>query len=221
MKESDDVIGCLAAKPENLSHEEATAAVYGGSLALQYCDKGDIQPSDNVMIYGASGTASGTLAVQYAKHRGARVTGCLQFEECRLRQVAGCRRGSGLHPCRCSPGRGNSTTEFFIPSAASRPPQLKNLSKRALTPQGRDASIDDGDLELKSSERLAWFARALLSQNPGAGIWCSAGRILSSRSWRRIASSRADTSVAASRSPSNRASCGGPSADTIICEPAD
>ena len=32
--------GCLALKPHNLTHEEATAAAYGGLLALQYSDKG-------------------------------------------------------------------------------------------------------------------------------------------------------------------------------------
>ena len=30
--------GCLALKPQNLTHEEATAAAYGGLLALQYSD---------------------------------------------------------------------------------------------------------------------------------------------------------------------------------------
>jgi hypothetical protein len=34
--------GALALKPKNLTHEEATAAAYGGSLALQYSDKGKI-----------------------------------------------------------------------------------------------------------------------------------------------------------------------------------
>ena len=66
--------GCLALKPRTLTYEEATAAAYGGLLALQYCDKGNIKAGDDVLIYGASGT-SGTIAVQYARHLGARVTG--------------------------------------------------------------------------------------------------------------------------------------------------
>jgi len=75
MIESDSRMhGCLALKPHNLSHEEATAAAYGGLLALQYVGKGRIQAGDDVLIYGASGT-SGTLAVQLAKSLGARVTG--------------------------------------------------------------------------------------------------------------------------------------------------
>ena len=46
--------GSLAIKPNNLTHERATAAAYGGLLALQYVDRGGIQPGQNVLIYGAS-----------------------------------------------------------------------------------------------------------------------------------------------------------------------
>ena len=73
MKETDSTHGCLALKPANLTHEEATVAAYGGLLALQYMAKGNIQPGQRVLIYGASGT-SGTTAVQYAKYLGAEVT---------------------------------------------------------------------------------------------------------------------------------------------------
>ena len=49
----------------HITHEEATAAFYGGLLALQYVDKGQVHAGQNVLVYGASGT-SGTLTVQYA-----------------------------------------------------------------------------------------------------------------------------------------------------------
>ncbi len=74
MKEIDSKNGCIAIKPPNISFEEATAAAYGGLLAFQFLEKGNIQPNHKVLIYGASGT-SGTIAVQYAKHLGAEVTG--------------------------------------------------------------------------------------------------------------------------------------------------
>ena len=44
MKETDSTHGCLALKPANLTYEEATVAAYGGLLALQYTEKGNIQP---------------------------------------------------------------------------------------------------------------------------------------------------------------------------------
>ena len=74
MKETDSTYGCLALKPANLHYEEATVAAYGGLLAFQFMEKGNIQPGQNVLIYGASGT-TGTTAIQYARYLGAKVTG--------------------------------------------------------------------------------------------------------------------------------------------------
>ena len=74
MKEIDSKKGCIAIKPGNISFEEATAAAYGGLLAFQFLEERNIQPNQKVLIYGASGT-SGTIAIQYAKHLGAEVTG--------------------------------------------------------------------------------------------------------------------------------------------------
>lgn len=73
MKETDSKKGCIALKPNNITFEEATSAAYGGLLAFQFLEKGNIQPKQKVLIYGASGT-SGTLAIQYVKHLGAEVT---------------------------------------------------------------------------------------------------------------------------------------------------
>jgi NADPH:quinone reductase-like Zn-dependent oxidoreductase len=67
--------GLLALKPDNLSFEEAAAAVGGGVTAMRCLRKGHIQPGQRVLIYGASG-AVGTNAVQIARnHYGAVVTG--------------------------------------------------------------------------------------------------------------------------------------------------
>jgi NADPH:quinone reductase-like Zn-dependent oxidoreductase len=74
MQETDSKQGCIALKPKNINFEEATAAAYGGLLAFQFLEKGNIQPKQKVLIYGASGT-SGTIAIQYAKYLGAEVTG--------------------------------------------------------------------------------------------------------------------------------------------------
>jgi NADPH:quinone reductase-like Zn-dependent oxidoreductase len=65
----------LAAKPANLTFEQAAAVAISGSTALQAVrDKGHVEPGQEVLIIGASGGV-GTYAVQLAKAFGAEVTG--------------------------------------------------------------------------------------------------------------------------------------------------
>lgn len=61
-------------KPSRLTFEEAATVPVSAVTALQGLrDKGQIQPGQNVLIYGASGGV-GTFAVQVAKSLGAEVT---------------------------------------------------------------------------------------------------------------------------------------------------
>jgi NADPH:quinone reductase-like Zn-dependent oxidoreductase len=151
MKEEDSKQGCIALKPENTSHEEATSAAYGGLLALQHLDKAGIKPNHKVLVYGASGT-SGTIAVQYAKHLGAEVTGVCSARNARFVTALGADRVLDY-----TDEQSLSELERYdvVLDAVGkrRTSALKEACRRALADGGTFVSIDDGALEL-DSERL-------------------------------------------------------------------
>src|SRR4051795_4625393 len=63
----------IAPKPDDLSHEQAAALPVAGMTAWQALfDRGGLESGQTALIAGASGGV-GPLAVQFAKHAGARV----------------------------------------------------------------------------------------------------------------------------------------------------
>jgi NADPH:quinone reductase-like Zn-dependent oxidoreductase len=141
--------GCLALKPKNLTFPEATAAIYGGSLALQYVDNGHIKPGDRVLIYGASGT-SGTIAVQYAKHLGAHVTAVCSGRNAELVISLGADEVLD-YTTVAAPPEGVEYNFVMDSVGGTRTSPLKRACRQALAPGGRSVSIDDGDLTLEIS----------------------------------------------------------------------
>jgi len=145
MKETDSTYGCLAIKPTNITYEEATVAAYG---------KGNIKPEQNVLIYGASGT-SGTMAIQYAKYLGAKVTAVCSTTNVDLVKSLGA--DTVIDYTKVNTLDPDVQYDFILDAVGKiKTSKLKEACKNALAPKGKYVSIDDGNL-LLDSKRLAFI----------------------------------------------------------------
>jgi NADPH:quinone reductase-like Zn-dependent oxidoreductase len=152
MKDTDSKQGCIAVKPKNISHEEATSAAYGGLLAFQALEKWKLQAGQKVLIYGASGT-TGTMAIQYAKALGAEeVTAVCSTQNFPLVQTLGADKVLNY-----TDDRELSKLDMYdiVLDAVgkARTSNLKKACRKSLGLHGQYFSIDDEALIL-SSERL-------------------------------------------------------------------
>ena len=151
MKVNDSIRGCLGLKPANISYEEATVAAYGGLLAFQFMEKANIQPGQNVLIYGASGT-TGTIAIQFAKYLGAKVTGVCSTSNLELVKSLGA--DAVMDYTKEDTFKPSIQYDFILDAVGKRKTsKLKDACKKALTPGGKYISIDDKSL-LLDSKRL-------------------------------------------------------------------
>ena len=159
MKENDSPLnGCLAKKPASLTHEEATTAAYGGLLAFQFMEKGNIKTGQSVAIYGASG-ASGTIAVQYAKYLGAHVTWVCSTKNMEFVKSLGAEEAIDYTTDKYLSME--KSFDFVLDAVGQiKTSKTKKKLKKSLTPGGKYASIDDGDLHLDSS-RLDYITKLI------------------------------------------------------------
>ncbi|MFB6340932.1 NAD(P)-dependent alcohol dehydrogenase [Saccharicrinis sp. FJH62] len=132
----------LALKPTNLSFEEAAAIPYGGLLATHLLKRTSLKSGDRVLIYGASGSI-GTMVVQLAKNAGAKVTSVCSSKNFGMVHSLG---SDKLIDYTSSNAEAQLETYDYVIDAVgnSKSSVLKEKSKKALTPNGKYISIDQG-----------------------------------------------------------------------------
>ena len=121
----------LAAKPANLSFEQAAAVPTSAFAALQGLrDSGQVQPGQTVLIIGAAG-AVGSFAVQLAKAFGTQVTGVCSTPQVELVRSLGA--DEVIDYTRADVTDGSRQWDLILDTAGHR--SLSQL-RRALTPKG-------------------------------------------------------------------------------------
>ena len=139
----------ISHKPSNMNFQETAAIVYGGLMALWCLDKTGFPRqfekqavSPKVLVYGASGSV-GTSLVQITKGYGAEVTGvCSQANFDLVRSLG----ATHLIDYNTEDFTAKGETWDFIFDAVGYKKSgtyCKNYN-RALTPQGKFHSVDDG-----------------------------------------------------------------------------
>jgi len=125
--------------PFNTSFEEAAAIPYGGTLALYYLKKANIQKGQKVLIYGASG-AIGTSAIQLARHFDAEVTGVCSTANMELVWSL----GADTVIDYTKEDFTNTGKQYDILfDAVGKKKSSHLLYKKALNPNGKFISVDD------------------------------------------------------------------------------
>lgn len=133
----------LVQKPSGISFEEAAAVPMAGVTALQAIrNKGEIQPGQKVLIYGASGGV-GTFAVQIAKSYGAEVTAV-----CSTRNVEIARSIGADHVIDYKQVDFRKQTQQYDLIIGANGHQPLSVYKRALKPEGRFVHVGGSGQQL-------------------------------------------------------------------------
>jgi len=130
----------IALMPSNTSFEEAAAIPFGGTLTLYYLNKATIQRGQKVLIYGASG-AVGTSAIQLARHFGAEVTGVCSTANLELVKSLG---ADSLIDYTMDDFTNSGKQYDLIFDAVGKKRSSHLQYKKALNPNGKFISVDDG-----------------------------------------------------------------------------
>lgn len=130
----------LVTKPASVTFEEAAAIPYGGLLALAFLKRAGIAQGKRILIYGASG-ATGTSAVQLAKHFGAHVTAVCSAENAALVQSLGADRVLDYRTQDFTSMPDRYDILFAAVGRRYNPP-TEEQCRKALAPSGVYATVD-------------------------------------------------------------------------------
>jgi NADPH:quinone reductase-like Zn-dependent oxidoreductase len=128
----------LAAKPAQLSFEQAAAVPISAVTALQSIRDARVKPGQRVLVTGAAGGV-GSFAVQLLTVRGASVTGVCGTSKVELVRSLGAE--DVIDYTKHEIDRGGARYDVIIDTAGNRP---LSLLRRTVTPRGTIALVGGG-----------------------------------------------------------------------------